>query len=192
MLFRLATQTDVPIIHALIQDYVKDGTLLPRTMESLYRSLPSLVVAVTDNQLAGVVALHRLEERVAEVRTLTVAKGYQGQGIGQSLVQYAINIAETAGYHKVISFTTQTEFFARCGFSIIARDKVPTKYFLDCIHCSKLFRCDETAMERVLVASAIDYMAPVQMAKNHSKLGETHIFRFSDSMAECEAEAAQD
>ena len=155
VIVRLATEPDVPVIHNMIQEYVDDGTLLPRTRESLYRSLPSLVVADAEGELAGVVALHRLETHVAEIRTLTVAKGYQGKGIGQLLVQFALKLAEDTGYHKVISFTTQIEFFSRCGFSVIARDTVPTKYSLDCIHCSKLFRCDETAMERILVESPV-------------------------------------
>ncbi|MCL4352411.1 MAG: GNAT family N-acetyltransferase [Firmicutes bacterium] len=181
MIVRLATESDVPVIHNLIQEYVNDGTLLPRTVESLYRSLPSLLVADVEGQLAGVVALHRLDHNVAEVRTLTVAKGYQGQGIGQLLVQYAINLAEERGYHKVISFTTQIEFFSRCGFAPIARDSVPTKYYLDCVHCSKLFRCDETAMERILVSSAVESPRVSRIVKRH---GQQVIV-----VSECEPEA---
>lgn len=190
VIVRLATESDVPVIHNMIQEYVNDGTLLPRTVESLYRSLPSLVVADAEGELTGVVALHRLDNNVAEVRTLTVAKGYQGQGIGQLLVQYAINLAEDTGYHKVISFTTQIEFFSRCGFAVVARNSVPTKYYLDCVHCSKLFRCDETAMERVLVESP----RISRTAKRYGLQGNRQIIQLHDTVPECEpeAEAIQD
>lgn len=151
---RLATVDDLDEIYELIAVYAQEGTLLPRSRESLRQSLSSLAVAVVEDRVAGVVALHRLEEKVAEVRSLAVRDTYQGRGIGQALVTFAVEMAESLGFHKVICFTRQTQFFARCGFQVISRETVPVKYFIDCVSCPKLLRCDETAMERTLVSAA--------------------------------------
>ncbi|AUW93746.1 GNAT family N-acetyltransferase [Sulfobacillus sp. hq2] len=153
MLIRAARLSDLDDIVNLVDYYAAQGALLPRSRESLLEYLPVLGVACVDSEIAGIVALHQLETKVGEVRTLAVAPGFHKQGIGEKLVQYAVAQAEKAGMTKVISFTRQVAFFQHCGFQIVARETVPAKYFIDCVGCPMLSHCDEVAMERVLTST---------------------------------------
>ncbi|WP_053958770.1 GNAT family N-acetyltransferase [Sulfobacillus thermosulfidooxidans] len=155
MLIRAARPEDLEDIYRLVTYYANQGALLPRTRESLTAHLPHLTVAYQNNQLAGVVALHRLEPTVSEVRSLAVDPAFHKQGIGQKLVLYAVHQAEEEGYHKVIAFTRQVIFFEHCGFHAVPRESVPGKYFIDCVGCPMLTHCDEIAMERVLTVDAV-------------------------------------
>lgn len=150
MQVRLATMADLDDVAELIAAYAEEGSLLPRSRESLRQSLGVLAVAVDGSQVVGAVALHQLEPAVGEVRSLAVRTGQRGRGVGQTLVNFAVEMAVLRGLAKVICFTRQVGFFERCGFQVVARETVPGKYFIDCISCPKLTRCDETAMERVL------------------------------------------
>jgi amino-acid N-acetyltransferase len=151
VLIRPARFEDIENIYPLVMYYANQGALLPRSRESLAAHLSQLAVACDNETLAGVVALHRLESHVSEVRSLAVAPRFHKQGIGHKLVAYAVSQAELLGYHKVIAFTRQISFFERCGFQPVARETVPAKYFRDCIGCPMLAHCDEIAMERVLL-----------------------------------------
>ncbi len=153
MLIRAARFSDLDNIGALVDYYAEQGALLPRSRESLLAYLPFLGVACEGPELAGIVALHQLEPTVGEVRSLAVAPAFHKQGIGEKLVQYAVNQAQTAGFAKVISFTRQVAFFEHCGFQTVSRDSVPAKYFTDCVGCPMLSHCDEVAMEKALAVS---------------------------------------
>ncbi len=156
MLVRAARLEDLKDIHQLIMYYANQGALLPRTRESLAAHLPQLAVVYQGSTLAGVVALHRLEPSVSEVRSLAVDPAFQKQGIGEKLVRFAVKLAQEQGYHKVIAFTRQVGFFEHCGFYPVAHKSVPAKYFIDCVGCPMLAHCDETAMERVLLVPNVN------------------------------------
>ncbi len=151
MLIRPARFEDIEDIHQLVMYYANQGALLPRSRESLVEHLSQLSVAYDKGTIAGVVALHRLESHVGEVRSLAVLPHFHKQGVGQKLVTYAVSQAELLGYHKAIAFTRQVRFFERCGFQPVARETIPAKYFRDCMGCPMLTHCDEIAVERVLL-----------------------------------------
>src|SRR3954449_8919601 len=67
-------------------------------------SLPSgrLLLAYSDNKLAGCIALRPLkEEGICEMKRLFVRDGFRGQQIGRKLVERLISDAREIGYSKM-------------------------------------------------------------------------------------------
>lgn len=147
LIIRLATADDLSPVHAIVTEHAQAGNVLPRSRRSLEDILEWLVVAVDDGVVVGAVALHPIEKKTGEVRSLSVATSHQGLGIGPQLVTATLDLAKERDFDRVICFTRHVGFFSRLNFTIVHRDTIPVKYFLDCVHCPKLAHCDETAME---------------------------------------------
>lgn len=153
MLIRKAVMSDTESIYKLISEYAKEGKLLERTYSSIYENLQSFVVAVLNNEVVGISSLTILDRDLAEVRSLAVNHAYERQGIGKALVKEIIKETENLEITKLISLTYQTEFFAKLGFNLVDKKELPQKMWKDCINCSKLHSCDETAMLINLIPS---------------------------------------
>ena len=76
---RHAQPADAPAIHALLETYVREGRLLPRTLEQVYQSIRDFVVAVDGETIIGCGALRIYTESLAEVGALAVARAWQGR-----------------------------------------------------------------------------------------------------------------
>jgi N-acetylglutamate synthase-like GNAT family acetyltransferase len=75
--------------------------------------------------IVGCAALERYGEH-ALLRSVAVDAHLRGQGWGQRLTHAALDLARTAGVHKVYLLTeTASAFFPRWGFRPIARAAVP-------------------------------------------------------------------
>ena len=80
---RAATLGDVPGIHALIQAFAARNFLLSRTTGELYETIRDFVIAVDGaGAVVGCSALHIVNARLAELKSLAVAESVQGQGLG--------------------------------------------------------------------------------------------------------------
>ena len=143
---RRAKLSDVEEIFEMIQMYVKEGILLPRSRESLYENIQVITVATLNDQVVGTASLHILGKDLAEIRSLVVSDGANGKGIGKMLVQKIVEEARLLGIPKLISLTYQVQFFEKCGFSVIQKTEMPQKVWKDCINCHKFPDCDEVAM----------------------------------------------
>lgn len=60
-----------------------------------------LLVALSDGNVAGCIALGKLTEEVGEVRTLYVRPADRGGGVGKTLVEAALDEARRIGYRFV-------------------------------------------------------------------------------------------
>ena len=143
---RPATVRDVRDIHRLVNEYAQGGLLLGRSLNELYEGVRDLLVAVSDGVVIGCCALKVCWEDLAEVQSLAVDRAYHGHGLGRRLVETALRRAAELGIDTVFALTYQTEFFARCGFVIIDRERLPHKVWGQCVHCPKFPDCDESAM----------------------------------------------
>ena len=83
---RKAQSEDVDALHDLIQGYAAQGIMLPRSREALGRNIGHFVVAEDEGKLVGCGSLLKLGSDLVEIRSLGIADGYKGQGIGTKLV----------------------------------------------------------------------------------------------------------
>ncbi|USG67046.1 N-acetyltransferase [Brevibacillus ruminantium] len=145
---RQATMSDVDQMLEIINHYAQQGLMLPRTKLSVCEHLQSFIVAHDGEKVVGVAGLHILWEDLAEIRSLAIAEGTKGLGVGKQLVLYLVDQCRGLGIKRTLSLTYQKEFFEKCGFKVVAKEALPQKVWKDCINCSKLPMCDEIAMIR--------------------------------------------
>ena len=146
MLVRKAKLKDVPQIYELINQYAKDGILLPRSLNSLYESIREFWVCEEEGKRIGCASLHIVWEDLAEIKSLAVKKDYRGRGIGTLLVEACLREAKELGVKKVFVLTYAQEFFSKFSFEEVEKSKLPHKVWGECIHCVKFPSCDEVAM----------------------------------------------
>ena len=85
-----------------------------------------LLLAEYEGQLAGCVALHRLEPLICEMKRLYVRPQFRGKGLGRSLVDRVIAEARALGYRRMRLDTVEpvmkdaVAMYRRMGFREIA------------------------------------------------------------------------
>ncbi len=147
MIIRKAVVADVTEIKKLIEPFVKDRLILPKSLHSLYSSLRDFWILTDDTgTLMGCSAVQVSWDEMGEIRTLAVKKDMQGRGYGRELVRNCINEAKDLGLKKIFTLTYKEGFFKKAGFKNIDKSKLPNKIWADCIHCPHFPDCDETAM----------------------------------------------
>jgi len=145
---RSAILPDAQRICELIADYSADGTLLPRTLAEICENVRDFVVLEDRARVIGCGALHLYGPHLAEIRSITVAPGRQGQGGGRRLVEALLTEAKKHGVSCICLFTRTPEFFSGLGFEIAQREDLPDKIHKDCWVCPRRHHCDEVAMVR--------------------------------------------
>jgi amino-acid N-acetyltransferase len=136
-------------IKSLIDPFVKDGSILPRSLHSVYTTIRDFWVDATVDEpsvIKGCSALHISWADLAEIRTLAVRKEFQGKGDGAALVDACLQEARNLGLKKVFTLTYVPDFFKKIGFVEIDKAKLPNKIWADCIHCQYFPDCREIAM----------------------------------------------
>ena len=113
---RRATDADLHNISLLIQSFVKNGEVLPRTLQELSTLIETFFVAEQSGEIVGCVSLEIFNWKLAEVRSLCVAESARNQGIGKKLVEACIQYAESQNVLEVMAITHSENFFVSCGF----------------------------------------------------------------------------
>jgi amino-acid N-acetyltransferase len=158
---RPAQEEDVPQILSLVNHFAAQEIMLPRTEESIRRSLGDWLVAVEDppqpeRPIIGCGALVPLTETLAEVRSLAIHSSQHGKGMGSLIVEALIDLARAREYHQICALTLRENFFIRLGFQVVDRWSISPKVWQACIYCSKFHRCDEVAVLMNLVNQPAD------------------------------------
>ncbi|MFD0870546.1 MULTISPECIES: N-acetyltransferase [Paenibacillus] len=143
---RKAAEHDLDALYQLIDGYAQQGIMLPRSKELLKYSLDSFVIAEEEGRLLGCGSLCQLGQELVEIRSLGVAEGCKGRGIGRKLVDYLIREAREEKIPKIMALTYEVAFFEKMGFTVVPKDIFPEKVWTDCIHCKKQHCCDEIAV----------------------------------------------
>lgn len=146
-MIRHARIPDARAIHQLLLEYAKDGQLLGRSLADIYENIRDFYVYEEEGRILGVGALAICWEELAEVRSLAVASGQQGKGIGRKIVEICLDEAVLLGLKRVFALTYQPDFFKKLGFSDIEKSELPQKIWGDCLKCVKFPDCDEFALK---------------------------------------------
>ena len=145
-MIRRARIPDARDIHQLLLIYAKDGQLLGRSLANIYETIRDFYVFEEGGQVLGVGALAITWEDLAEIRSLAVAPGQQGKGIGRQIVEDCLAEARELGLRRVFALTYQPDFFKSLGFHDIEKSELPRKIWGDCLNCVKFPDCDELAL----------------------------------------------
>ena len=73
-------------------------------------------VAVAEENVVGFATLEVYSKKMAEIRSLCVAAGYGGMGIGKRLTQACVELAREKNVYEIMVITSSDEFFRACGF----------------------------------------------------------------------------
>jgi len=135
----------------LLEPFVGTGDLLRRTPLEMLLALETFAVVVDDGGVViGMGALKSYGSALAEVQTLAVREGSQGQGVGRRIVQHLIERARQDGVREVFALTRRPAFFQRLGFEPSSVEHFPAKIWRDCERCPRQDACDESAVRLLL------------------------------------------
>jgi amino-acid N-acetyltransferase len=146
---RPADHDDFPLIEARIRKWSDRQVLLPLAGGALRVALPDFRIlspAFGPPIVLAFGALRRYSPRLAEIRSLVVADEFQGRGLGRLLVDELLDEARQAGLQRVFVLTRVTGLFEKLSFSLVPRESLPQKVFVDCSICRRRQCCDELAL----------------------------------------------
>jgi len=147
---RRARAGDVPHIQRLVNFYADRGDMLGRSLNEIYENLRDFFVVEADGDIVGCAACHVTWADLAEVKSLAVADGWQGKGLGTTLLEACLSDADALGLPIVFTLTYRPEFFERHGFHRVDKNELPQKIWAECIRCVKFPDCGEIALLRRL------------------------------------------
>ena len=114
---RRSAAQDAGAIRALIDAYVSDGTLLPRSDEFIASHAHNFIVAEAGGRVVGCVHLDEYAPSLSELRSLAVAREGQGKGVGRALVLATEALARQRGSATLFAVSNDEAFFSRFGFA---------------------------------------------------------------------------
>ena len=145
-LIRPALPADAEAVVGLLDPYVADGIVLPRTADEVRASVGDFLVAELELRVVGAVAIRDYGNYLVEIRSLVVSAAVSGQGLGTRLVAAAVDLARQRGARRIFALTLRPGLFERQRFVQVDRDLFPQKVWADCSKCPKRCRCDEVAV----------------------------------------------
>jgi amino-acid N-acetyltransferase len=129
--------------------------MLPRALSEIYENIRDYFVVRDGDRVIACVALHVSWVDLAEIKSLAVADGFQGEGMGRALVEVCIEEARELGIATVFCLTFKPEFFEKCGFARIDKRELPRKVWGECYTCPKFPDCDEVPLTVSLETPAL-------------------------------------
>ena len=143
---RKAVTGDAKAIHKLINKYAEKNKMLPRSLNEIYENIRDYLICTDNGAIIAVSSMHILWEDLAEIRSVSVSKKYQGRGIGKKLINRGLKEAKSIGVKKVFALTYQPDYFKILGFEDIDKNDLPHKIWGDCLKCPRFPDCNEVAV----------------------------------------------
>lgn len=143
---RRARLADVPKMMPLLNEYVHQAEILPRTEQDVYRSIREWVVVEAEANIVGMGSLLVMWHDLAEIRSLVIDPTYQGFGLGGKIVNKLLDEAKSLEVGRVFALTRKPGFFLKLGFQLTDIKELPRKVQHDCVFCPKFHACDEAAV----------------------------------------------
>ncbi|HET9438864.1 MAG TPA: N-acetyltransferase [Longimicrobiales bacterium] len=145
VVIREAAPSDVEEMHTLLEGYARQGLLLPRAVDEVYRNFREFVVAEHNGRIVGCSGLRLYTAELGEIIALAVSDESHGRGVGRMLVDTLLAQAKTLGLKQVIALTLQPGFFEKLGFYEVNVADYPHKVLADCSRCARRATCNEIA-----------------------------------------------
>ena len=120
---REATMDDLIHVQSLLQPFVEQRLLLPRTPGDLAVLMQHAFVAIDNTQIIGFSAIEMYSQKLAEIQCLAVHQDYHGQGIGKQLVAKCVQRAKDHNVLEVMAISASDEFLRQCGFDYSLPDQ---------------------------------------------------------------------
>ncbi len=152
---RPARLTDIETLEGMVAYWANMGENLPRSRNELVRDIGSFAVAEHHGEVTGCASLYVYDSGLAEIRSLGIEAGWQGQGQGSAIVNYLVDKARQMAIKKVFVLTRTPEFFMKQSFLPTSKSLLPEKVLKDCDQCPRQHACDEVALEINLVERII-------------------------------------
>ncbi|MDN3608418.1 argininosuccinate lyase [Vibrio ostreicida] len=152
---RPARLTDIESLEGMVAYWANLGENLPRSRSELIRDIGSFAVSEHQREVTGCASLYVYDSGLAEIRSLGVEAGWQGQGQGSAIVQYLVEKARQMAIKKVFVLTRTPEFFMKQNFMPTSKSLLPEKVLKDCEQCPRQHACDEVALEVNLIEKSI-------------------------------------
>ncbi len=145
---RKAEREDVSGIEALIEPFVADKVLLPRSQSQIVADLPMTWVASREGAVVGVMNLTFFKPNLYEVRGLAVDRSAHRMGLASKMLTASLEFLRGKGESLIVfALTYIPQFFEAHGFSIVQKDNFPAKIYEVCQYCSQQHDCREIAVE---------------------------------------------
>ena len=151
-MIRQAKYQDAESIQNLLRIFSETGKVLFRSLDDITENIFSFWIYEKNNDIAGVYSLKTGWGRFIELRSLGVDPKYSNQGIGTKMVEESIENALSTDCDTLFVLTYAVSMFARLGFCVVDKEKLPHKVWNDCSACLHQENCDETAMVISLVS----------------------------------------
>lgn len=146
-----ANLSDIESMQKLVIPEVEAGVILARSSDEIATNIRSYILAREDEEIVGFCALHIHTPTLAEIRSLIVKESKRGMGIGQNLIDKAMQEAKILGLKKVLTLTYKQSFFEKLGFIEIPKESIPEhKIWADCIKCKHFPICNEVSLIKTL------------------------------------------
>ena len=150
---RLADEEDLDLIESWIRKWSDRQVLLPLDGGALRTALPDFRIlspGFGPRVVLAFGALRRYSKRLGEIRSLVVADEWQGRGLGRRLVGELLDEAQLEGLNRVFVLAKTPGLFGTLGFTLVPRESLPQKVFIDCSLCRRREYCDELALVKEL------------------------------------------
>jgi amino-acid N-acetyltransferase len=152
-LVRPAEFRDAEAIFNLVKSYPEE--LLPRALGDIVQNIDRFLVCERKGRLVGTVSWQILPEigkphrPSVEIKSLAVMENHRRRGVGQALVQGAVERIRATHATQVIALTFSPRFFERLGFRRMSKRRLMHKIYAGCANCTKYrspFTCPEVAV----------------------------------------------
>lgn len=143
---RRATVHDADAVSALIEPFAQRDLMLPRPVATLFEAIRDFHVVDDGQSIIACVALHVFDRDLAEVKSLAVDAGHQGQGLASVLIGRCLDDARSLRLSRVFALVLRDDLWRRLGFATVDKEMLPQKVWGECIYCPKFHRCDELAV----------------------------------------------
>jgi amino-acid N-acetyltransferase len=115
---RPMAQGDIPEVLRVMEPFVAEQVLVPRTSEELEQKLADFSVYEVDGTIHGCGALHCFSDKSGEIAGVAIDQAYLNLGTGRKIVAWLIEKASKLKLKKVFVLTTQTaDWFSEIGFT---------------------------------------------------------------------------